>query len=156
MENTKSSTADRELYIEKTLNAPIDLVWEAFTRPEHIANWYGPEGFTTTIFKMEVKPGGEWNFIMHGPDGTDYDNKNRFKELVPLKKIVYEHVSYPPIEFTITFEDRGEQTHLRWHMVFASVEVFKDVIKNNGADEGLKQNIEKLARYMSKLSNTKK
>lgn len=156
MENLKNNTKDRELFIEKTLNAPVDLVWEAFTTPEHIVNWYGPDGFTTTIAKMDVQPKGEWNFVMHGPDGTDYDNKNVFKELIPFKKIVYEHISYPPIVFTITFEARGEQTHLRWHMLFASVEVFKDVIKNNRADEGLKQNIEKLARYMSKLASTKK
>ena len=155
MENLKNNAKDRELFIEKTLNAPIDLVWEAFTTPEHIANWYGPNGFTTTIAKMEVKPEGEWNFVMHGPDGTDYDNKNVFKELVPLKKIVYEHISYTPIVFTITFEEQGEQTHLKWHMLFPSVEVFKDVIKNNKADEGLKQNIEKLALYMNKLSKTK-
>jgi len=79
MESIKNDTKDRELYIEKLLNAPVDLVWEAFATPEHIAQWWGPDGFTNTISKMDLKAGGEWNLVMHGPDGTNYDNKSILK-----------------------------------------------------------------------------
>ena len=89
MENKNDSTADRELLITRTLNAPIELVWEAWTNPEHLAKWWGPNGFTNSISKMDMKPGGEWNLIMHGPDGTDYKNKSIFKEIIKHKKIVY-------------------------------------------------------------------
>ncbi|HVV07103.1 MAG TPA: SRPBCC domain-containing protein, partial [Puia sp.] len=66
MENKKSNTQDRELLITRQLDAPIDLVWEAWTSPEHIANWWGPNGFTNTITKMDLRPGGEWDLVMHG------------------------------------------------------------------------------------------
>src|SRR6266496_3604765 len=103
--NKKSnSTADRELFISRLLNAPRELVWEVWTNPEHIANWWGPEGFSNTINTMDVKPGGEWNLVMHGPDGTDYKNKSIFKEVEEPERIVYEHVSGPKFLATITFE----------------------------------------------------
>ena len=74
---TKQDTTNRELTIARVLNAPIELVWKVFTEPEHIKNFWGPSGYTNTISKMEVKVVGEWAFIMHGPDGTDYENKHR-------------------------------------------------------------------------------
>ena len=110
MENVKNDTRDRELIITRKINAPVELVWEVWTKPEHIANWWGPDGFTNTITKMEVRPGGVWELTMHGPDGTDYPNKSIFREVLPLEKIVYEHVSEPHIVGTITFEKQGKQT----------------------------------------------
>jgi len=149
MENKRTDTKDRELLISRKLNAPVDLVWEAWTHPEHIANWWGPDGFTTTINKMDMRAGGEWNLVMHGPDGTDYDNKSIFREIVPLKKIVYEHISYPWILATIEFENMGEQTLIKWHMLFESAEEFLKVVKTYKADKGLEQNIGKLDVYLT-------
>ena len=70
MAATTDHTAAREIVIRRTLNAPRELVFEAWTKAEHVIHWYGPTGFTLTIHEMEVKPGGVWRFIMHGPDGT--------------------------------------------------------------------------------------
>ncbi|HEX8020527.1 SRPBCC family protein [Mucilaginibacter sp.] len=152
MENNQSNTADRELRLTRTLDAPVELVWEVWTQPEHIAEWWGPNGFTNTISKMEIEPGGEWDLVMHGPDGTDYKNKSVFKEVIPLKKIVYEHVSSPKFIATIEFEAKGEHTFLSWHMLFESREQFVQVVKTFKADEGLKQNIEKLNQYLKDIS----
>src|ERR1700730_3907216 len=129
MESTKSSTKDREIVISRKLNAPVKLVWEVWTKPEHIANWWGPDGFTNTITVMNVVPGGEWDLVMHGPDGTDYKNKSVFKEVIPYKKIVYEHVSVPRFFATVDFEDQGEQTLITWQMLFATAEEFIEVGK---------------------------
>jgi len=153
MENVKSNTSDRELSIERTLNAPVELVWEVFTKPEHIANWWGPNGFTNTISKMDVTPGGEWNLVMHGPDGIDYKNKSIFKEVVTHKKIVYEHITGPQFVATIEFEKLGEQTQIRWHMLFETAEQFVQVVKTFKADEGLKQNVEKLNEYLAAMKS---
>jgi uncharacterized protein YndB with AHSA1/START domain len=150
MENKKSSTHDRELIISRKLNAPVELVWEVWTNQEHIVNWWGPNGFTNTITKMDMVPGGEWDLVMHGPDGADYKNKSVFKEIIPFKKIVYEHVSGPRFVTTINFEDQGEQTLITWHMLFETAEEFIQVVKTFKADEGLKQNIEKLEAYLNK------
>ena len=152
MENKKSDTRDRELLLSRTLNAPVALVWEVWTRPEHIANWWGPDGFTNTITKMDFRPGGEWDLVMHGPDGTDYKNKSVFKEIIRHKKIVYEHISGPKFLASITFEERGEQTVITWHMLFETREEFIQTVKTFKADEGLKQNLEKLDLYLKGLA----
>jgi uncharacterized protein YndB with AHSA1/START domain len=151
MENKKSNTNDREISISRTLNAPVALVWEVWTDPQHIVNWWGPNGFTNTINTMDIKPGGEWDLVMHGPDGTDYKNKSIFKEIVTNKKIVYEHVSYPKFIATIEFEEQGEKTFISWHMLFETAEQFIQVVKTFKADEGLKQNLEKLGVYLAGL-----
>jgi len=148
MQSEKNSTKDRELLLTRLLDAPIELVWEVWTEPEHIAKWWGPDGFTNSISKMDVNPGGEWDLIMHGPDGTDYKNKSVFKEIVKHKKIVYEHVSGPRFLATIEFEAKGDKTFLKWHMLFQSKEEFIQTVKTFKADEGLKQNIEKLNTYI--------
>jgi uncharacterized protein YndB with AHSA1/START domain len=150
-----SNTADRELIITRTLNAPRELVWEVFTNPEHIKNWWGPNGFTNTINIMEVKPGGVWDLVMHGPDGTNYKNKSIFKEVVKPLRIVYEHVSAPKFTATITFEADGNKTFLTWWMLFETAAEFHQVVKVFKADEGLKQNIERLEAYLQKCKNLK-
>jgi len=151
MENKKSSTADRELRLSRKLNAPIDLVWEVWTQPEHIANWWGPDGFTNTIHTMDVVPGGEWDLVMHGPDGTNYKNKSIFKEIILHKKLVYEHITAPKFVATVEFQEQGDQTSISWHMLFETAEEFVQVVKTFKADEGLKQNVEKLDVYLSGL-----
>jgi PhnB protein len=145
---TKSTTADREIRIGRLLNAPIELVWEVWTNPEHLKNWWGPNGFTNTISKMDIKPEGEWDLVMHGPDGTDYKNKSVFKEIVKHKKLVYEHITGPKFTATISFKAEGNKTQLDWHMLFHSKEEFIHTVKTFKADEGLRQNVEKLDLYL--------
>ncbi|MCR9263275.1 MAG: SRPBCC family protein [Flavobacteriaceae bacterium] len=146
MENTER----RQLSISRTLKAPIALVWEVWTNPEHIAQWWGPNGFTNTIQQMDFKEGGEWKLTMHGPDGTNYPNRSIFKEIVPHKKIVFEHFN-PHFITTVVFEPNGEETHMSWTAVFDTEEMLQTVIKAHKADEGMKQNIAKLENYISQL-----
>jgi uncharacterized glyoxalase superfamily protein PhnB/uncharacterized protein YndB with AHSA1/START domain len=148
MQKKENNTADREIRMSRLLNAPIELVWEVWTKPEHIRNWWGPDGFTNTIHSLDLKKGGEWNLTMHGADGTDYKNKSVFKEIIEHQKIVYEHVSAPKFLATIEFENQGGKTFIQWHMLFETKEQFIQVIKTFKADEGLKQNIEKLNNYI--------
>ena len=152
IQDYKQDTSDRELRISRILHAPIDLVWEVWTNPEHIKNWWGPVGFTNTIHKMEMKPEGVWEFVMHGPDGTDYRNKSIFKEIVKPKRIVFEHVVGPKFLTTVEFSDLGNKTEINWHMLFESAEQFHHVIKTFKADKGLEQNIDKLNNYLKKMN----
>ena len=153
MQNNQESTADRELRISRELQAPIALVWEVWTNPDHLKHWWGPNGFTNAITKMDIQPGGEWDLVMHGPDGTDYRNKSIFKEIVKHRKIVYEHVTGPKFLATIEFEDRGDTTFISWHMLFDSREEFIQTVKTFRADEGLIQNVEKLNNYVQQYPN---
>jgi uncharacterized protein YndB with AHSA1/START domain len=156
MEIEKGGAKDREILLSRTLDAPVELVWEAWTTPNHIASWWGPDGFTNTITIMDVTPGGRWDLIMHGPDGTDYRNTSVFREINRCKQIVYEHISHPKFTATIDFEERGGQTRLTWHMLFETAEEFRQVIRTFKADEGLKQNVEKLIVYLNGLSVKRK
>lgn len=149
MESNQNDIKNRSLRVTRLLDAPVELVWEVWTRPEHIANWWGPNGFTNTITKMDITPGGEWDLVMHGPDGTDYKNKSIFTEVIPLKKLAYEHASTPKFVATIDFEVQGDQTFLQWHMLFESAEQLIQVVKTFKADEGLKQNVDKLVVYLA-------
>jgi len=141
----------RELTISKIVNAPRELVWKVWTDPEHIKNWWGPNGFTNTIFQMDVQPGGIWEFIMHGPDGTDYKNKSVYKEVVKYEKIVYDHVS-PKFQFTVTFKEQGGKTLINIEMLFETPEVRDNVVRVFKADGGLKQNSYKVEGYLRRVS----
>ena len=145
------SKSNRSLRITRILNAPRELVWEVWTNPEHIAKWWGPNGFTNTIDKMEVKPGGEWTFVMRGPDGVDYRNESVFTEVVEPERIGFKHMTGPKFQATVNFIDLGNKTELTWEMVFDTPEELQNVVKVFKADEGLKQNVEKLDKYLTNL-----
>jgi uncharacterized protein YndB with AHSA1/START domain len=153
---SENSTADRELRISRVLNAPIELVWEVWTDPEHLKQWWGPDGFTNTITKMEIRKDGEWSLVMHGPDGTDYKNESIFKEIIKHKKIVYDHVSGPRFLATIEFEAQGNKTRIDWHMLFETKDQFIRTVKTFKADEGLKQNISRMDQYLMEMQTAKK
>jgi len=108
---------DREIRGTRVFDAPRELVWKVWTEPEHIGKWWGPNGFTTTTHKMEVKAGGVWRFVMHSPDGRDYQNKITFIEVVKPERLVYKHGGtgekedrgLEPVSFhvTVIFTDEG-------------------------------------------------
>ena len=147
VKTANDNVTNRELRITKMLNAPVELVWEVWTNPEHIANWWGPTGFTNTIHTMDVAEGGEWRLTMHGPDGKNYPNKSIFVEIVQGKKIVFQHFN-PNYIATIVFAPEEKETLVEWTVQFETTELFETVVKVFKADEGLKQNVEKLTVYI--------
>ncbi len=140
-------TANRGLSITRLLPAPVDLVWEAWTNPGQIIHWWGPDGFTSTIHTMDVTTDGEWRLTMHGPDGKNYPNRSMFREIVPFKKIVFQHFN-PNYLATIVFESQGKETFMEWAVLFETTELFETVVKVFKADEGLYQNAEKLENHL--------
>jgi uncharacterized protein YndB with AHSA1/START domain len=150
------NTANREIVVSRLLNAPRELVFKVWTEPKHVAQWWGPNGFTNTIHEMEVKPGGVWRFIMHGPDGRDYPNKIIFIEVVKPERLVYRHSGdddTEPVNFhvTVTFEKQGDKTKLTMRSIFESAAELERVVKEYGALEGAKQNIARLEEYLTKM-----
>ncbi len=145
---------DREIAAVRVFDAPRDLVWKLWTEPEHIAQWWGPKGFTTTTYSMEVKPGGVWRFVMHGPD-RDYQNKITYLEVVKPERLVYKHggdKEVEPVNFevTVTFAEQGGKTKIAMRMVFPSAKARDYVIKTYGAVEGLAQTLGRLEEYLTK------
>jgi uncharacterized protein YndB with AHSA1/START domain len=103
MSNENVNEINRTLSTTRIFNAPIELVWKVWTTLEHLDKWWGPKGFTQTTFKHEFKVDGGWSFVMHGPNGVDYQNAMIYKEIIPLKKIVIRHESLPKFNVTATF-----------------------------------------------------
>ena len=138
------------LCIKADIDAPLEKVWLVWTKPEHLTQWWGPAGFTTTIHQMEMVVGSEWKLTLHSPDGTNFPNRSIFREIISHKKIVYEHFN-PHFIATVVFEEQGKETSIDWSMEFDTVEMYEVVVKTHKADEGQKQNIEKLKAYLKKL-----
>ena len=142
----------------REFDAPRALVWEAWTDPKHLAQWWGPNGFSTTTSAFDMRPGGVWRFVMHGPDGRDYENRITFDEIVQPERICYHHgggSDVEPVQFrtTVTFEDLGSnRTRLTLHAVFPSAAERDRVIKEYGADKGAMQTLSRLADYVATLS----
>ena len=151
-----NGTADRELVISRLINAPRELVFKAWTDPKHLIHWWGPKGFTNTFQEIDVRPGGVWLFIMHGPDGVDYPNRVIFNEIVKPERIVYSHDSgneNDPGQFqtTVTFEKEGNKTKLTMRAVFASAAERDQVVKEFGALEGANQTLDRLEEQLAKM-----
>jgi len=151
----QTDTSNREILIQRIINASRELVFKVWTDPKHVAQWWGPAGFTNTILEMDVKAGGVFRFVMHGPDGTDYLNKIVFIEVVKPEKLVYKHSGEEETDdinfhVTVTFEKQGDKTKLTMRSVFPTAEERDRVIKEFGAKEGAKQHLDRLEEYVTK------
>jgi uncharacterized protein YndB with AHSA1/START domain len=138
----------------RVFDAPRSLVFEAWTDPKHLANWWGPNGFSLTTHTFDFRAGGVWRFIMHGPDGRDYQNRITFDEIVPPERIAYHHGGgddVEPVQFRtlVTFEDVRGKTRLTMRATFPSAGARDRVIREYGADKGLVQTLARLADYLA-------
>ena len=152
-----SPTADREILITRPVRAPRDLVFTAFTDPRHVAQWWGPDGFTLTTHRMDVRPGGTWRFVMHGLDGTDYPNRITYRAVVPPERLEYDHgsdVDDDPNAFavTVTFTERDGTTTITMRSVFATAAARDFVVTRYGAIEGGRQTLRRLEEYLGSLA----
>jgi uncharacterized protein YndB with AHSA1/START domain len=144
----------RSIIGSRVFNAPRDLVFAAFSDPEHLAQWWGPDGFTLTTIAFDFRVGGVWRFVMHGPDGRDYQNRVTYDDIVPPQRIAYHHGGgddVEPVQFTttVTFEEIGKgQTRIVWHGTFPTAAERARVIKEYGADKGLVQTMARLAEHV--------
>jgi uncharacterized protein YndB with AHSA1/START domain len=145
---TAKEQALRTIGTTRTFKAPIALVWRMWPEPEHLVEWWGPDGFSVTMHEMDVRTGGNWEFIMHGPDGRDFPNKSTYVEVVPHKRLVYRH-EQPPFTSTVTFADHGQETVIEMNMLFDHRETRDIVAKTYGAVEGQQQTLNRLAAHLA-------
>ena len=150
------AATDREIVITRIISAPRELVFEAFTQVRHLSRWWGPEGFTTTTRSFEFCVGGEWDFVMHGPDGTDYQEWITWREIVPPERIALLHGESRDdpnaFESVLTFEPAGEQTRIVMRTVFPTTELRDEVVEKYHAIEGGEQTLRNLATYVAELA----
>lgn len=131
-----------EIYLERIYDAPVKLVWNVWTDPEHVKNWWDPRGFTLTTHSKDFKVGGKWVYTMHGPDGTDYPNITTYHEIVKYSRLVYDHGASEdrPAMFKVTvnfIELKNNKTKMEMWMALESAEAAKQTkqfIKSAGGN----------------------
>ena len=124
-ENEKKNSVDhlseREVVSSREFPLPPERVFAAFRDPVRLAEWWGPHGFTNTIREFDLRPGGRWHLVMHGPNGADFENESVFVEVRPPHRVVFDHLE-PVHRFRMTmdFAPRDGGTVLTWRMCFDS------------------------------------
>ncbi|HWA26081.1 MAG TPA: SRPBCC domain-containing protein [Lacunisphaera sp.] len=156
--NPSDDTAQREIILSRVLTAPRELVWEAWTNPEHVVKWWGPRGFTNATKRHDFRVGGYWEHTMIGPDGTRYPNKSKFLEIVPLERIVYllgggrEDGEVAGANFTATWTFEvvdANTTKVTGTLLFPTKEARDHVVREFGAIEGGRQTLERLGEQLA-------
>ena len=151
----RTATADREIVVTRVIDAAPALVFEAFTAVRHLSQWWGPEGFTTTTRAFEFRIGGEWDFVMHGPDGTDYAEWITWTEISPSSRISLRHGEFRDdpntFESVLTFEPAGAGTRLEMRTVFPTAELRDEAVEKYHAVEGGQQTLANLAAYLPQI-----
>ena len=149
------ATDEREIVVSRAIGAPPELVFEAFTEVRHLSQWWGPEGFTTTTREFEFRVGGVWDFVMHGPDGTDYQEWISWTEIAPPARIALLHgeARDDPNAFTsvLTFTREGTGTRLEMRTLFPTKELRDDAVETYHAIEGGRQTLDNLAAYVGAM-----
>ncbi|MDF2725810.1 MAG: hypothetical protein K0Q59_5488 [Paenibacillus sp.] len=149
--NENSAAAENELVTSRVIDASPALVYDAWTKPEQLAQWWGPDGFTSTFHKFDLRPGGLWEFVMHGPNGVDYPNTSEFVE-VGMERIVLRHLNAPHFQLTAIIEDVGGKTKLTWRQLFESAAVFEAIKKI--AFPANEQNLDRLEAHLQSHKTT--
>ncbi len=126
--NNSNDLTNRTLTLERTFNAPIDLVWEAWTQPEHVAKWWAPQGMDLEVIEHDFSVGGKWKYAMPMPDGNQFISEGVYLEIVPQKKIVTTADFKPMtegVELHIQFEKDGDQTKFTFSVIHETEEYCK-------------------------------
>lgn len=143
---------DRTLTLERTFNGPIQLVWDAWTQPEHIAQWWGPKGMETRVLEHNFEVGGNWKYAMTMPDGSDFIADGVYTEIAELKRI-FSSANFKPmtegVEIQARFEANGDQTNFRFSVVHPTAEYCQQQEKM-GFTNGWGSVFDRLGEFVSK------
>ena len=149
--NVATGSPDLELVIERIFDAPRELVWKAWTEPEHLAQWWGPRGFTLPSCKVELRPGGAYRFHMRSPEGTEHRVHGVLREVVPPERFSYtwawvdaQGESGPETLLTLTFGELGGKTKLTLHQA-----IFESVTARDQHRGGWNSALDCLAEYLA-------
>src|SRR5687767_6963514 len=89
MTTKNETTTENVVVVNRIFNAPVELVWKAWTDPQHLMRWWGPKGFTSPACKIDFRVGGKYHFCMRSPEGQDLWSTGIYREIIPLKKLVW-------------------------------------------------------------------
>ncbi|TDD94212.1 SRPBCC family protein [Flavobacterium cellulosilyticum] len=145
-----ATTPDSEIVSSRIINAPRELVFRAWSEPNHLKNWWGPAGFTNTFNTFDFRVGGKWIFIMHGPDKGNYENECEFIKIEKPALIAWQRISKPIFQVVASFKDISEnKTKVIFKMLFTTAEecakIKRFVIDKN------EDNFDRLEKELTKM-----
>jgi uncharacterized protein YndB with AHSA1/START domain len=153
--NANRASADRELVITRTYDAPARLLFQAWSQPEHLVKWFGPVGWPLSLCEVDFRKGGRWRFAMTGSSGqqnTPFGGE--YLEIVPDRKIVFDNAfeddPAKKMIMTITFEERDGRTTLTWRTLFMSP-AMKDEYVDMGIEAGANSGLDQLEGVVARL-----
>lgn len=145
------------LTITREFDAPRELVFEAFTRPEHVVRWFGPRRLTNRVDKLDLRPGGEWRYVSRDLDGTEYGFRGHFKEIVPPERLVwtfeFEGVPGQVSVEELTLVERDGKTTVTSVARYASVEA-RDAMVASGMEGGLRESYQRMDELLADMAAT--
>jgi uncharacterized protein YndB with AHSA1/START domain len=153
----RNNPADHEVVITRVLDAPCELVWKAWTDPKHLAQWWGPKGFTNPVCEWDAKPGSAIYVVMRGPNGVDYPMGGAFREIVEPERLVFTSGALDEkgnllfeLLHTITFAERAAKTTLtvRSHVIKSTPKAAQYLV---GYEAGMTQSLEQLAKLLQTI-----
>lgn len=151
--NHPYETNNRTLTLKRTFNAPVALVWKAWTQPEHIAQWWGPKGMETKVVEHDFTVGGQWKYAMTMPDGNEFVGDGVYSEIIELEKIV-STANFKPmtegVEIQALFEANGDQTLFTFNVVHPTEEYCKQQ-EQMGFYNGWGSTFDRLENYVNNL-----
>jgi uncharacterized protein YndB with AHSA1/START domain len=151
----ENDLAKRTLTLKRTLDAPVDLVWEAWTEPGHIAQWWGPKGMKITVVRHDFKIGGEWKYVMPMPNGSEFISEGKYSEIVEFRKIITSANFRPMtegVELRALFEKTGDKTNFTFSIVHPTEEYRKQQEKM-GFYNGWGSTFERLNDYLTSIAD---
>jgi uncharacterized protein YndB with AHSA1/START domain len=149
--NDPSGTADREVISTRLFPASRDRVWKAWADPKHLAQWWGPAGFTNTFREFDLRPDGMWRFTMHAPNGANYPNETKFVEVTPPERVIFRHLApVHAFDMIMTFTTKSHGTEVAWRMIFDDAAECARVRKF--VTEGNEQNFDRLQAHLPNVS----
>ena len=152
-----TTPSDREIVLSRTFDAPRRLVWEAMTRPEHVARWWGPRWITLTTCEIDLRPGGAWRFVFRSPDGGEHTFKGVYREITPHERTVQTFVydvdlirDHPALE-TMALDEQDGMTTLTITILHDTKES-RDGHLNSGMESGAGESYDRLAEYLKTMA----
>jgi uncharacterized protein YndB with AHSA1/START domain len=152
---TLTMPSDREIVIERVFNAPRTLVFEAVTKPEHVARWYGPRRLSIVGCEIDLRVGGSWRYVLRDADGNDYGFSGVYREIVPPERIVttegFEAMPGHEYVVTMTLDEQDGQTKLRSHLLYQNA-ADRDGHIQSGMEPGMRETMDRLAELLATLT----
>ena len=141
-----------EIISSRVIYAPIEIVYHAFENPNHLKNWWGPEGFTNTFHEFDLIPGGKWILTMHGPEQGNYENSAVFETVIPQQLVTWKRISQPLFDMEIAFEKlRDTETSISFKMIFETAALCDKM--RPFVEPKNEENFDRLEREIEKMSS---